>query len=332
MTLIAAFRCDEGAVLCADTMDQAGDFNTRVHKLEARDCGGYWLAVAGSGNSDLIDGFTYRLSLHVEGWKPKLDDKVVGANIRDALNEFLDNEVRLYPDDSENEKRSNFLVCVKPKAKTGFSLWQIHGSALFPVADYSLMGIGSTLYMHELKALYNANNVIKDGKAVNRFGRIPALLLGIHLFSLAKDTSNYIGGETDAIFVFNDGSMKRVDPLDVRILEERVNRFDSAIADIVLKCPDTTNHDAEVRKYLLNFTDRIMEMREQFALHGATSTSSIYLKDPSRDVDPFLHVPGTSIISVDDESGEVTITHKGSTAKKKRRKSARKSKTRIEKW
>jgi hypothetical protein len=331
VTLIAAFRCREGAVLCADTMETVDDFHTAVHKLEIVDDGHYRLAVAGTGNADLVDGFTYFLSLNVKGWQePNLDEQTIGARIRGVLREYQENEVKLYPA-GKSEKLTKFIVCVQPKAETGFSLWQIYGSTLVPVDDYALMGVGSTLYMHELKALYNANNVVSDGKAVNRFGMIPALLLGIHLFSFAKDTSAYIGRETEAVFVFDGGSMKPVDSTDMRILEERVREFGGAIGGIILKCPDTTNHDADVREYLLNFTDRIMEMRERLALQGAESSSSIYVKEQSFGADPFLHVPGTSIITRDDETGEVTITHKGVPAKKKGRK-AGKSKTRIEKW
>src|SRR5687768_17604375 len=68
VTLIAAFRCDDGLVLCADSLETLDGVPVPVRKLEPLDCGAYWLAVGGSGNGDLIDGFNESLQLDVEQW------------------------------------------------------------------------------------------------------------------------------------------------------------------------------------------------------------------------------------------------------------------------
>src|SRR6266404_4420638 len=88
MTLIAAFRCSEGAVLCADTMESVEGFRMPVHKLETQDCRNYWLAIAGAGNSDLIDGFAYALELDIGAWEDGYTDDVIGAKIRHVLVEY----------------------------------------------------------------------------------------------------------------------------------------------------------------------------------------------------------------------------------------------------
>ena len=307
VTLIAAFQCSGGAVLCADTMEtNVEGFRMPVHKLEAKECKDYWLAIAGSGNSDLIDGFAYALKQHVSGWKPQLDPNVVGQNILDLLHEFHRNEVALYPTEDQDDKRNNFLVCVKPIGKIGFSMWELRGSTIKPVTDYSLMGIGSTLYSHELRRLYDANNVFRYGK-VTRFGRRAALLLGIHLFALAKGTSTFIGGDTEAIFVHDDKEMEPVHPNDMRILEERVARFNEAIADIVLKCPDTTIHDAQLQIDLDTFTRTVTHLRKESVQRAAESTMAVALRDMDSSVNPELHIPENHAIKFDPTTRTVSI-------------------------
>lgn len=310
VTLIAAIRCYEGAVLCADTMETVEGFRSPVHKIEPRECGEYWLAVAGTGHADLVDGFTELLRLNIEQWKPGYTDQVIWALLRETTRDYHENEVKLYPEDSEREKAVSFIVCIKPKNVIGLSLWEIRGPIVTPIGDYALLGYASAMYKYELKRLFEANNAMVGGKAVNRFGRVPALLLGIHLFTLAKDTSTYIGGDTDAIYVFDDNHMKAVDPEDIKLLEERVSRFDNAIAEIAIKCPDTTNADIEVRTYLLGFVDRVMEMRERSANQAAHAGIKAILRNAESNVDPYLHIPRDHAIEWHFDTDSVTIKPK----------------------
>jgi hypothetical protein len=312
VTLIAAFRCYEGAVLCADTKETVEGFQTPVRKLVAEECGEYWLAIAGAGNSDLIDGFIYALQLEMSTWNGAHSDMVIGALVKDVLVEYYKNEVKYYPSDSSDEKRSNFIVCVKPKQRIGLSIWELRGTSLKPAGDYALMGIGATLYTHELRKLYNTNNAIQDGKTTNRFGRIPALLLGIHLFSLAKGTSTYIGGDTEAVFVFDDREMQPVPLQDIEILESRVNTFDQIIAEIVLKCPDTTIQDVEVAAYLENFSATVLGLRRSFTENAARAIAKRVWRQPDTPIDHELHLPKDSTVSIDTESGDVRVHPKGS--------------------
>jgi len=253
-----------------------------VRKLETKECGNYWLAIAGSGSADLIDGFSYSLELDITEWPPDLNDQVIGENIKKVLLDYYRNEVEYYPSDSKDDRYNEFIVCLKPKNRIGLSLWELRGTAIKPAGDYSLMGFGATLYTHELRKLYNANNAIQGSVTTNRFGRIPALLLGIHLFSLAKGTSTYIGGDTEAVFVFDDRQMLPVPLQDVEILESRVNTFDQLIAEIVLKCPDTTTQDVEVAAYLENFSERVLRLRRSFTESAARAIAPVDGMPPPR--------------------------------------------------
>lgn len=252
MTLIAAFRCYEGAVLCADQQETVGDIRVAVNKIKPEICGQYQLAIAGSGNADLIDGFADRLARRVRKWPGKCDEEFATESIRDLLLEFHSNEVALYPSDSATDKLSDFLICIKPVDAPDVFLWESHGSAIAPVGDYALLGIGAAIYRHELQKLYQPRAL-----------RQQVILLGIHLFSLAKETSNYVGGNTDIIIATDRG----IAPLDgeiVRQLAGHMAAFNAMIAELVLACPNSAIPDVELEGQLDNFKEAVMQLRNYY--------------------------------------------------------------------
>ena len=67
MTLIAAFRCHEGVVICADSQETIGDWRAPVKKIIHKDVGEYQVAVGGAGDDGaLIDVFVQRFIEEVE--------------------------------------------------------------------------------------------------------------------------------------------------------------------------------------------------------------------------------------------------------------------------
>lgn len=252
MTLIAAFRCVEGAILCADQQETVGGVRVAVNKLAPRDCGHYQLAIAGSGDGDLIEGFSDSYARLIQTWPAGLDEATARHNTREFLLDFHANEIALYPSDSAGDKLNHFLVCIKPNDSTDLFLWELRGSVIVSVGDYTLMGVGAAIYKHEIKKLY---------RGMPR--KLQAMLLGIHLFSLAKETSNYVGGQTDVISV-SDTGMKQESAEDVAVLERRVAMFNERIAELVLLCPDSTIHDDAIMGRLSNFMDEVIELRSLF--------------------------------------------------------------------
>jgi 20S proteasome alpha/beta subunit len=294
MTLIAAFRCYEGVVLCADQQETVGGFRVAVNKIAPQDCGNYQLAFAGSGNGDLIDGLAYALRLDVERWQSRLSEAVIMGNIRNLLLDFHQNEIALYPAASTDDKLNHCLVCIKPKDTTDIYLWELRGSVIVPVGDYALLGVGEAIYAHELKRLYRGTP-----------RGLQAVLLGIHLFSLAKETSNYVGGQTDVIFV-RDNGMTQEDPHDVKVLERRIADFNERIAELVLLCPDTSTPDDELRGFLANFQDGVMQMREDATKFAAASSLLRTLRDPNYTGDPYPKVPPGQLMAMG-RDGQVEV-------------------------
>jgi len=143
VTLIAAFRCYEGAVLCADQQETVDDVRVSINKIKPEPCGNYWLAIAGTGNGDLIDGFAYRLKLEMEdktAWPSGLDTRGVYGRLQALVQQYHESEVFYYPADSAAEKQIDFLVCITPVDGADIFLWELRGTSVVPVGDYALLG------------------------------------------------------------------------------------------------------------------------------------------------------------------------------------------------
>lgn len=296
MTLIAAFRCQEGAVLCADTQETVGDVRVAVNKLKPQDLGEYELAVAGSGNGDLIESFTYSLEIAIRSWPVGLDEAAARNLIRDLLLDFHRNEVALYPADSADDKLNHFLVCVKPKNATDIFLWQLRGSAFVPVGDHTLIGIGASIYQHELARLYRP--MLSANQAV---------LLGVHLFSLAKATSNYVGGSTDIIFIGSDG-MHPHDPRHVVEMETKVALFNGKIAGLILACPDIALSEFTLEEMLVDFHKFVKDMRSDWTADLLLNWRSRIMSEPGHATDPYpLIARGTKAhVAADNDEKETS--------------------------
>lgn len=252
MTLIAAFRCYEGVVLCADQQETVGGIRVAVNKIKPQDCCNYQLAFAGSGNGDLIDGFADALRLDVAQWPSQLDENTIRGNIRNLLLDFHENEIALYPADIRSDNLNHCLVCIKPKGSPDIFLWELRGSVIVPVNDYALLGHDVAIYKHEIKKLYR-----------RKPHGLRAVLIGIHLFSLAKETSNYVGGPTDVIFV-RDSGMWPEQEQRIRKLTEHMETFNRMTAELLLECADTVTVDEAFANRLNRFQEKVTELREEY--------------------------------------------------------------------
>ena len=113
MTLIAAFRCDTGVVICADTQETVGAYRAAVDKIGPTQSGNYDLVIGGAGQpGGLIDSFTEDFTRAVGGWPAHLDEQAIRVKIRRLLLDFYREEVSLDPS-PPNEKRLEFIICVK---------------------------------------------------------------------------------------------------------------------------------------------------------------------------------------------------------------------------
>lgn len=251
MTLIAALKCLNGVVVCADTQETCGDYRVSVNKIAPIEAGKYQVIIGGAGElGGLIDTFTDDFVRAVNGWQRGLDEQAIRTKIRQLLLNFHKEEVSLYPPPSD--KRLEFIICVKDKQSPNAFLWQTDGSGVQSIQNWALMGWDAPLYKYELGRLYRPDLRTEKGVAV-----------GIFLFSLAKATSNYIGGDTQIIIVDRNG-MELRGQNEVRQREEHVKEFNNAVAQIVLACIDKGIDIKTFDELVEEFGHRALELRDQY--------------------------------------------------------------------
>ena len=265
MTLIAAFKCREGVILCSDSLETLDGVPIPVHKLRPIDCRHYWLAVGGSGNGDLIDGFVENLRLDVEAaWQPQHSESVMRGLIRNVLLDYHENEIKLYPTLDETDRRNDFLVCIQPKGTPDVWLWELRGSVVVSAGNYSLIGINEGIYKYEIRRL-----------SPESLTKLQAMLLGIHLLTLASETSNYVGGEMVVIFVNENGM--QIEPQEtVRYFEDRVIAIDKGLSSLLLGISDYSRvSDATVQAGLTAFKHELTRLREHSRSVSINATATI---------------------------------------------------------
>ncbi len=299
MTLIAAFRCDSGVVICADsqetvTLPDGREYRVRVTKITPQDAGDYEIVIGGAGASGpLIDRFTRDLVDAIRQWPTGLASEEIETGLSGLLERFHLTHVVASTYQSSD---FDFLVCIKGKADEEIGLWTLRDTAVLPVETYTMIGWEEAQYDREVSWLYPA-----PGKPWIAQG----VLLGVRLFVMAKDTSNYVGGPTQVIVV-RDNGMHVEDPRDVQVLEERVETFNRALAGLVLACPDTSIHRDGFRELLGAFEDTVMNLREHYFQTGVAASLARALNDPNHKGDPYPKFPVGTL----DKSGRTATKYK----------------------
>jgi hypothetical protein len=265
VTLIAAFQCDEGIVLCADSQEtidipERGSYRVSVNKLEQRDAGNYEVIVGGAGDGALVDNFVDRLVELIDKWRSEYQESKVLSTIRRFVRDYYKTDVALSPAHPD-DKKLGFVVCLRSKSTGQLLLWRIEDLHVRSVSDLTLLGWEDLLYWREATRLYNLNGVITEMPSNSE-----AILLGVHLFSIAKETSNVISGDTKITVVRNDG-IHMLNPNDVKELETRVKAFDYLSAVIFLALPDVTITRTALTDWLKDFQKTALQLHDDFTFH-----------------------------------------------------------------
>lgn len=261
MTLIAGIRCAGGVVLCADSQEtidvpDRGQYRVQVNKIAPQDAGYYEVVIGGSGDAALVDGFTDSFVEHVSDWQELLSGSEIKSKIRTLLHDYHRNEVALSAA-FDDDKYLTFLICLKPKTGNMVHLWKALGPTIREVNDLTLLGWEEPMYWREASRLYSADLRLSEG-----------ILLGVHLFSSAKETSNVISGNT-RIIVVRESGMYVMAEAEVEELEQRVKLFADMSDTLLLAMPDVTVTPEELEEYLNAFKTAATHLHDQFfvAIH-----------------------------------------------------------------
>lgn len=261
MTLIAAFRTDTGAVICADSKESDGNFFVPMHKIDRLDLGAYWAVIGGSGNDgDLIDGLADVLEQSIEGWAAGLKESVIKNNVGFILKQYHADEVKNFPA-SRKAKRMEFVICIQDKESKEVFLWKATAQTLARIKTYKLIGIGTAFYEYVVASLYGNKGRPWTARAV---------ALGIHVLALAKSTCSWVGGPTRVV-IANESGMQGYEPEDVDVLEERARKFSEALAELTLALPDVTTTEGSFIEILGSFEERVLQLRGYYLRRLAQS-------------------------------------------------------------
>lgn len=311
VTLVAAFRCEGGVVLCADSQEtidipERGSYRVNVDKLERKDAGQYEVIIGGAGDGALVDGFVDQFAERVSEWQGEYQESEMLGRIRQFVRDYYAIEVDLSPAHPD-DKNLGFVICLRRKSDGALSLLRTVDLHVRSVSDLTLLGWEEPLYWREAKRLYHLNLTEASTPSSSE-----AMLLGVHLFSIAKETSNVISGDTKILVARSDG-IYALNPNDVRELEARVKAFEGLLSFIFLALPDVTVTHTELARYLKNFEDLALQFHDHFTLQIAQTAMERFKALPGyphvEDIpeDPYLQFPTPEQLKKSFEEDEVFI-------------------------
>ena len=226
MTIIAGFKCKNGIVVCADTLETSGPSKRQVPKLhfeETEIMPGEPIALAfcGAGYGPLID------KLFDESWKSAQR----AATIDDVCGEIESTIKVLYKEYGEIYQAgacptAELIYGVKTK-DGNTKLFSANGPIVTERADYYSAGAG--YYMADFLAsrMYEKNLTLRQ-----------CVILAAYVLFQAKEHVDGCGGGSHIAALRNDGTSGLIDSTHVETLTNLVRDADVQVGRILMKCAD----------------------------------------------------------------------------------------------
>jgi hypothetical protein len=274
MTLISAFKCSGGFVLCADSEENYGTFRRAVQKIVPSKMGHLDVIVAGSGIGELIDGFTDRLKERLDADKAT-DIADVKRLIENRLPNFFATEVSNYPA-ADEDKLHKFIVAAYSPSSREFDVWRSHGTRLMSVTSYELAGVEDALYDYNARRLHTPDMTFPQ-----------AILASLYLFSIAESTCTHIRNPFQVAAIWEDGIMMEK-PEYVKAICERLGAYEDAVNALFLAAADTTIQVHVLKKKIEEFPESITALHRQ---HIDETVASLTVEEVVRSDGPHLKRP-----------------------------------------
>jgi hypothetical protein len=193
VTLIAAMRCKDGIVMCADSQETVGYYRLAVQKIVPMTAGAVQLMIAGSGTAELIEAFIVAAREVISACPQDCNLDEVRRLLQRALADFYRSEVPLWPL-KKREKHMQLFIAASIPDKKQYDVWISINTRLRPVRDYELIGWDEPLYKITAKQLYCKGLSLSMGAVA-----------AAHVLMIAKETSNYVGGDLSLSIVKASG-------------------------------------------------------------------------------------------------------------------------------
>ena len=279
MTLIAGLKCLDGFVICGDSQETVDGYRVSRQKLIPFSEGNFELVVGGSGNDGtLIDSFVQRLGDNLGTATAKSLLELRGF-IRQELIDFNTHEAASY---SRKDRKIRFIIGARSLDPPASIAWVTSTSRLTSIYSHALIGWEDYRYNEVIARLYRPSIPISQG-----------IFLGLHLMSLAEQTSNYIKAPVTVVAV-KDHALTPVPQSEVDALQERVKLFGSQFDALFLSCPDTGLQPAQFVERLKGFVDTVVYLRREYTEESVQEMLNGGLDKIS---DSFNSIPpGTTIV------------------------------------
>lgn len=265
VTIVAGFKCQGGAVLCADTQETAQDIKLWVDKLKVYDKAWCQAGFAGSGPSYIVDRLIERITQELDKGYDELAR--VSACIRLALREVYENEVNPHPEPPE-DKIVRLLIAVRPRAQQGITLLKTDATIIHELPCYDIVGVGE-LVGYIAKSLYSPTLTLAQG-----------VILSTHLVSIAKKYVDSVGGDTHILVITSDGRIGAERIEDSERKERFFDQFNEALKEITLLLPDTSVPTDEVFQRVEVAFRQLKELRERYFDEAIQSDLIQAMTDP----------------------------------------------------
>lgn len=263
MTLIAGFRCTDGAVICADSQETVGGRRVTVQKIEPIEIDKLQIVIAGSGeNADLLEAFIEHL--RQENKKKAITSiQEFKSETQNLLLRFMKDEASLYP---RSERAMRFVIAArlipelpadkKSKIVLGpgaAQIWETRSSRLVEFKKYALIGWDEELYHRAATRLFSAPLPISK-----------AIPLAMYLFSLAEDTSNYVKGPVSVAVITASSPIAIEPPEAIEEFEAMTETYAKALEDMLLCCADTAISKDEFAEKFTRFSEGVFSLRRAY--------------------------------------------------------------------
>jgi 20S proteasome alpha/beta subunit len=305
MTYIAAFHCQNGIVMCADTQETRGEYKNYVEKIEIIEDLSYPLAIGGAGVDDIIKPFMQEVTDRVKESKPKKKSELKEV-IRSAIKEVYEKDVPVLVVKKQH-LTPHFLIAAKPSDDE---------LCIFPV-------IGRRLYGEVRKAIIgypsSYNNGLLDRLYRNDLPMQQAVMLATYLVSQSKKFDDGVGGDTQVVIVRDNGAWID-DPQYVKQSEVFIGQFLQLIDELFLNCVDSSIPPSSVfPQKLEEFGDRVKKLRYDALVYAAARTLNRTFRDPTYKGDPYSKVfPGATTTVMGNGTVQVREESKEETEKRRR--------------
>lgn len=246
MTLIAAFRTEDGVAICADSQETVGDLRQPVQKIAPLSIAGYQLILAGSGDADPIEGFIVRV--HRRFLQETLPPTTERALV------LLEDELALfYTHDFLNPEHGMklFIAVACPETKE-YKVWVSYQHILKELGDKpELIGLDHPMYKVTARRMYRPNMSVQQ-----------AVIAAVNVLVIGEESSNYIKGPFSLVIVREDGIWTETEEY-INTLRERLKKFEAYTNQVLLACADTSISSLNLNDLLVHFAGTAKKLHEE---------------------------------------------------------------------